>query len=322
MAGPDRRAPGSPSPTTPPTVSRQDGTGVGPGRPDPDRAPSVICSHVDITYRVYGVGAESEGEEGALRRFLARSTQGIGIREVHAVRDVSFVAYPGESIGIIGRNGSGKSTLLRSIAGLVPPSKGTIWLNGKAALLGVGAVLMSELTGRQNVEIGMQAFGLSRREVRERMGEIIEFADIGEFIDLPMSTYSSGMSARLRFAISTAVVPEILVVDEALATGDAQFKERAAERIAQIRGQAGTVFLVSHNRSTIESMCNRVMWMDQGKLLADGDLGPVYGLYNRKYGKNRHIWRERYEQMHRVIEEQGLEAARELLRRWEPEGNW
>lgn len=288
------------------------------------RAPSVVCSHIDIVYRVYGIGKEEDAgdEEGAVRRLLTRSTRGVGVREVHAVRDVSFVAYPGESIGIIGRNGSGKSTLLRSIAGLVPPTRGDIWIGGKAALLGVGSMLMADLTGRENVEIGMQALGLTPREVRGRMGEIIEFADIGPFIDMPMNAYSSGMAARLRFAISTAVVPDVLVVDEALATGDTQFRERATERIEQIRRQAGTVFVVSHSRSTIAKMCNRVMWMDQGRLLADGKEGQVYGLYNRKYGKNRHVWRERYAEIERVMDEQGLEAARELLRRWEPDGGW
>lgn len=291
--------------------------------PAQDKVPSVVCSHVDITYRVYGVGKEAgEEEDNPVRRLLRRGTGGVGVREVHAVRDVSFVAYRGESIGIIGRNGSGKSTLLRTIAGLVPPSAGTIWLDGRAALLGVGAVLMKELTGRQNIEVGALAMGLTPAEVRDRMGEIVEFAGIGEFIDMPMSTYSSGMAARLRFAISTVVVPDILVVDEALATGDAQFRERATERIEEIRKDAGTVFVVSHSRRAIEQMCTRAMWMDQGRLLADGDLGPVFGLYNRKYGKGRHVWRERYAEIHRVIEEQGVEAARALLRRYEPEGGW
>lgn len=296
------------------------------GAPDAEPDVTVVASHVDITYRVFGhrnqVSEEEDLEERALKRLLTARSPGIGIREVHAVRDVSFVARRGESIGVIGRNGSGKSTLLRSIAGLVPPNGGRIWLSGRASLLGVGAVLLPKLSGRRNVEIGCQALGLGRAEIREVMPQIIDFADIGDFIDLPMSTYSSGMAARLRFAISTAVVPDILVVDEALATGDAQFKARAKERIEQIREQAGTVFMVSHNRSTIEETCNRVMWMDGGRLLADGDIGPVYGLYNRKYGAGRHLWRERYAQIQSVIDDQGLEAARELLRRWEPEGGW
>lgn len=296
-----------------------------PATVDPTREPSVIASHVDITYRVFsGRGAGDDIDEGsrALRRLWRRGTAGVGVREVHAVRDVSFVAYPGESIGIVGRNGSGKSTLLRTIAGLVPPTSGRLWINGRAALLGVNAVLMPKLTGRRNVWIGALALGLSPEEVEARYDEIVAFADIGEFIDLPMSAYSSGMAARLRFAISTAVVPDILVVDEALATGDSAFRERATERIEQVRHEAGTVFIVSHSRSTIEQMCSRALWIDEGRLLADGEPGPVSGLYRRKYGKHRHVWRERYEEVERVIDEQGLEAARELLRRWEPEAGW
>lgn len=297
---------------------------------DQDRVPSVVASHVSITYRVFSPGRAQEQEEelddasetGALRRMLRRSTQGVGVREVEAVKDVSFVAYRGESIGVLGRNGSGKSTLLRTIAGLVPPTSGRLWLNGQAALLGVNGVLIPKLSGRRNVWVGCLAMGMTPDEIRERFADIVAFADIGEFIDLPMSSYSSGMAARLRFAISTAIVPDILVVDEALSTGDTQFRGRATARIKEIREQAGTVFMVSHNPSTIQSICERALWIDQGRLLADGQPQAVAGLYTRKYGEHRHIWRERYAEVHRVIEQQGLEAARDLLRRWEPEGGW
>ncbi|WP_299518068.1 ABC transporter ATP-binding protein [uncultured Serinicoccus sp.] len=290
-----------------------------------ERVPSVIVSHVDIRYRIYGSPKRPEetDEEGAVRRLLSRGGQaGLGVQEVHAVKDVSFVAYRGESIGIIGRNGSGKSTLLRSVAGLVPPSSGTIWLGGRAALLGVNAVLQKKLSGRDNIWIGAQALGLTPAQVRRRMDDIIDFADIGDFIDLPMSSYSSGMAARLRFAISTAVVPDILIVDEALATGDEHFRARATERIEEIREQAGTVFIVAHSRKRINQLCTRVLWMDDGRLLGDGRPSVVNGLYGRKYGRHRQVWKERYEQIERVMSEQGPEAARELLRRWEPEGNW
>ncbi|MFX0539029.1 ABC transporter ATP-binding protein [Ornithinimicrobium sp. Y1847] len=282
--------------------------------------PSVVASHVDITYRVFGTGSgevDPQDEAGAFRRLVSRNKAGIGVREVYAVRDVSFVARRGESIGIIGRNGSGKSTLLRTIAGLVPPTKGRVWIGGRAALLGVSAVLLPKLTGRQNVEIGCLAQGMTPAQVRARMDEIIEFADLGNFIDLPMNTYSSGMGARLRFAISTATVPDILVVDEALATGDAQFKERAQERIAQFREQAGTVFMVSHSRTSIEKMCDRVLWIDDGRLLADGEVAPVYGLYNRKYGKHRHVWRQRFEEAREIEQLHGVDAAAEFLDLWE-----
>lgn len=303
-----------------------EGTGQALAEPDPDRIPAVIASQVGITYRVFGPSpsqSEDDDEEtGALKRLLRRGTRSVGVRHVEAVKDVSFVAYQGESIGIIGRNGSGKSTLLRTIAGLVPPTSGSLWLNGRAALLGVNAVLMPKLTGRRNIAIGALAMGLTPEQVAEKHDEIIEFADIGEFIDFPMSTYSSGMAARLRFAISTAVVPDILVVDEALSTGDAQFRKRANQRIEEIREQAGTVFVVTHSAGTIQSMCTRALWIDDGQLLADGKPGPVLGLYKRKYGQHRHVWRERYAEIQRVMDQEGLEGARDLLRKWEPEGGW
>lgn len=298
---------------------------------DPSRRPSVIASHVDITYRVFGTGSggvgaggdEGEGdpEGGAVRRLISRGRSGVGVREVYAVRDVSFVAYRGESIGVIGRNGSGKSTLLRSVAGLVPPTRGRIWVDGRSALLGVGAVLLPKMTGRQNIRIGGLAQGLTPAQVDELTEEVIEFADIGRFIDLPMSTYSSGMGARLRFAISTAVVPDVLVVDEALATGDAEFKEKAEARIADFRDRAGTVFMVSHSQRTVQRMCDRAIWIDEGRLLADGPPAAVYGLYNRKYGKHRHTWRERFAQAREIERLEGPEAAADFLDRWENRAN-
>lgn len=293
---------------------------------EPERDPSVIASNISITYRVFSPErpvADGDNEElTAFRRLLRLSTPSVGVREVEAVKDVSFVAYRGETIGVIGSNGSGKSTLLRTIAGLVPPTSGRLWLSGRAALLGVNAMLMPKLSGRRNIWIGAQALGMTPDEVRERFDDIVEFADIGEFLDMPMSSYSSGMAARLRFAISTTVAPEILIVDEALSTGDARFRERANRRIAEIREQAGTIFMVSHNSDTIRSSCTRALWIDQGRLLADGLPGPVTGLYKRKYGQGRHKWRARYEKIQQVIEDEGLDAARELLRRWEPEGGW
>ncbi|MGO0575847.1 ABC transporter ATP-binding protein [Ornithinimicrobium panacihumi] len=252
-----------------------------------ERTPSVIASEVNVTYRIFGSGKQLDeaDEMGALRRLFQRSTQNVGVREVHAVKDVSFVAHRGESIGLVGRNGSGKSTLLRAVAGLVPPTQGKLWLGGKATLLGVNPALVPKLSGRRNIWIGAQALGLKPQEVRERIEDIIAFADIGEFIDLPMSSYSSGMGARLRFAISTATIPDILVVDEALATGDLQFKERAQQRIAEIKEKAGTVFMVSHNARTIKRSCDRALWLDDGRLVMDGEAGPVVDAYVAKYGR-------------------------------------
>jgi teichoic acid transport system ATP-binding protein len=253
-----------------------------------ERIPAVIASHVDVVYRVFGAGratpVSGDEEPGALLSRLTDRRPKVGIREVHAVRDVSFTAYRGESVGLVGRNGSGKSTLLRAVAGLIPPTNGAVYVNGRAALLGVNAVLMRKLSGARNIMIGGQALGLSKAEVQAKYHDIVEFADIGDFINLPMSSYSSGMAARLRFAISTAAVPDVLVVDEALSTGDAQFKARANERIQQIRDAAGTVFMVSHNNMTIKQQCTRALWLDAGHLIMDGPAGEVVEAYTKKYG--------------------------------------
>ncbi|NHA68011.1 cell wall-binding repeat-containing protein [Phycicoccus flavus] len=229
--------------------------------------PSVIVSHVDIVYTVFAKGGS--GRSGGRR----------GVREVHAVKDVSFVANHGESIGIIGRNGSGKSTLLRAVAGLVPPTRGEVWADGTPSLLGVNAVLVRQLSGARNIYIGAQALGLSKAQVDDIYDEIVEFSGIGDAIHYPMSTYSSGMAARLRFAISTAAVPPVLVIDEALATGDAHFRAKSQERIEALRDQAGTVFLVSHSAATIRAMCDRAMWLDGGTLLMDGPVDDVVDAY-------------------------------------------
>ncbi len=237
--------------------------------------PSVIVSHVDIVYRVYA-GARPGGGR---RRGGSRRPNVRGVREIHAVKDVSFVAKHGESIGVIGRNGSGKSTLLRAVAGLVPPTNGEVWADGTPSLLGVNAVLVRQLSGARNIYIGAQALGLSRAEVDEIYDEIVDFSAIGDAIHLPMSTYSSGMAARLRFAISTAAVPPVLVIDEALATGDAHFRARSQERIQKLRERAGTVFLVSHSASTIRSICDRALWLEQGELVMDGPADEVVEAY-------------------------------------------
>ncbi|MGJ3510057.1 ABC transporter ATP-binding protein [Enemella sp. A6] len=245
--------------------------------------PAVIAWHVDVTYEVFGGkrrgNASGQGERQGLRRLITPQRQIGNVSYVHAVKDVSFIAHRGESIGIIGHNGSGKSTLLRALAGLVPPTNGHIWLHGEPSLLGVNAVLLNQLSGERNVYIGGQALGLTREQVRERYDEIVELADIGEAIGRPMATYSSGQGARLRFAISTAVRPEILMIDEALATGDAAFRQRSMDKINEILAGASTVFLVSHSNSTITDMCQRALWLDHGHLVMDGPAGDVVAEY-------------------------------------------
>jgi teichoic acid transport system ATP-binding protein len=254
-----------------------------------NRVPTVIADELHIVYRVYG-GTRSRGRgsaTAALNRMIRRKP-GNGAREVHAVKGVTFAAYQGESIGLIGSNGSGKSTLLRAVAGLLPPERGKVYTNGQPSLLGVNAALMNDLTGERNVVLGGLAMGMSREEVRERYDEIVEFSGInekGDFISLPMRTYSSGMAARLRFSIAAAKDHDVLMIDEALATGDKKFQKRSEARIRELRKEAGTVFLVSHNNKSIRDTCDRVLWLERGVLQMDGPTGEVLKAYEDFTGK-------------------------------------
>jgi teichoic acid transport system ATP-binding protein len=223
-----------------------------------------------VVYRVYGSGADKGTAATALLRMVKRQRRP-SIREVHAIRGMSFVAYRGDAVGVIGRNGSGKSTLLRAIAGLLPAEHGTVYTNGHGALLGVNAALLEDLTGDKNVILGCLAMGMSRQEVRERYPKIVEFSGVGDFVNLPMKTYSTGMGSRLRFAIASAKTHDILLIDEALATGDAEFRVKSHRRIDELRAAAGTVFLVAHNLAEIEETCNRVIWLEKGKIVQAGE---------------------------------------------------
>lgn len=189
---------------------------------------------------------------------------------VHALRSISFVAHAGEAIGIVGTNGSGKSTLLRIIAGLDLPSRGEVTATSQPVLLGVGAALIPDLSGIDNAHLGLLAQGFTPEDVKDTMPRVLDLAGIGEAIRRPIKTYSSGMNSRLRFAIAAAAEPQILLLDEILATGDAASVQRAEQRMSEIRSRAGTVFLVSHAAQTIEETCTRALWLDEGVLIQDG----------------------------------------------------
>jgi len=241
--------------------------------------PTVIARNLDVTYRVY---ADSQPK---LRKLFVGDRSQREYRAVEAVKDLTFVAEPGEAIGIIGHNGSGKSTLLRAISGLVPASGGEVYASSIPVLLGVAAALEPDISGRRNIFLGGTALGITRDELEDRLDDIVEFAGLEEFIDLPLRAYSSGMRSRLQFAIATAVTPEILMVDEALSTGDGEFKDRSDARIREMIGEAGTVFLVSHSLKSITDVCNRVLWLDHGRLIADGDPESVVGAYQAHVDK-------------------------------------
>ena len=250
-----------------------------------DALPSVVVDHVDVTYRI----------QADTRRSPAQRLTGSGRdhREIEAVKNVTFIAKQGEAIGVIGHNGSGKSTLLKAIAGLVPLERGRVYTSSTPVMLGVSAALRPELSGRRNIVLGATARGLTRAEIAEKMDDIIEFSGIEEFIDLPLRAYSSGMRARLQFSIATASTPDILIVDEALATGDAGFKERSDERMRGMLAGAGTIFIATHVMSSVTDLCNRAIWLDHGDMIAAGDPGPITEAY-REHNERVKEHRARY----------------------------
>lgn len=189
-----------------------------------------------------------------------------GYQDFFALRDVSFEVKRGEAVGIVGRNGAGKSTLLQLLAGTLQPTSGSIQVNGRvAALLELGAGFNTDFTGRENVFLSGAVLGLSQKEMNERFDEIAAFADIGEFIEQPVKTYSSGMMMRLAFAVNTCVNPDILIVDEALSVGDAPFQAKCFRRLRQLIDQGVSLLFVSHDLGTVRSICSRALWLKNGK---------------------------------------------------------
>ncbi|MFC8798186.1 ABC transporter ATP-binding protein [Promicromonospora sp. NPDC057138] len=242
--------------------------------------PTVAVQGLRMFYRTPSTDT-TRGRRAKLKRAVLNAVGQEPKVTVRALTDISFVANSGEQIGLVGQNGSGKSTLLRIIAGLEKPTKGQVLAESTPVLIGVNAALVPDLPGEENVRLGCLAMGLSPAEARAAMPDVIELAGLGKSIYLPMRTYSSGMAARLRFAIATAARPHILLIDEALATGDAAFKERSEARMERLREQAGTVFLVSHAAQTIEESCTRALWLHHGRLVLDGEAQDVAVRYRK-----------------------------------------
>ena len=233
-------------------------------------AVAIRCTDVHVRYSI------RSGRP--LLRDLLRGNRP-AVTTVDAVRGVTLEVAVGECVGIVGPNGSGKTTLLQAMTGVLPLSSGALRVRSLPTFLGVKAALRPRMTGRANIRIGLLAQGLRRYEVEARLDDVIQFTDLGPSIDLPMETYSSGMRARLHFAIATALAPEILLVDEALAVGDRAFREKSARRLEEHRSAAGTVLLVSHNLNEIRRSCERVVWLDQGRMVLDGPTDEVLGAY-------------------------------------------
>ena len=234
---------------------------------------TVRVRDVHVYYRVYEDSAMGLKERFARRRLRRR------YRTIKAVQGVTLDLHESETLGLIGPNGSGKSTLLSAMTGLIPLRSGTIQGMSRPSLLGVTSALRAALSGRRNILIAGLALGFTQAEIDSRMDEIIDFAGLRDAIDRPMRTYSSGMRARLNFAIATARLPQILLIDEALAVGDHDFRARASQRIGEVRSAAGSVVLVSHNMGEIRRSCDRVVWLDDGVLRAEGEPDEVVDAY-------------------------------------------
>jgi len=247
----------------------------------------VAVDDVHVRFTTTGTAGGRRATGGA-RRSRRAGRPSLGPRlgagsavTVNALAGVSLVVRAGEALGVVGLNGSGKSTLLRTIAGLERPTRGRVLASSTPVLLGVNAAMVGALTGAENVRLGLLAMGMTPTSVAEMHDGVVDLAGLGSAIDRPMRTYSSGMTARLRFAIAAAAEPEVLLVDEALATGDAAFRERSQERIDRLRRDAGCVLLVSHAARTVEETCSRAVWLHQGRVIIDGEARDVARRYGR-----------------------------------------
>jgi ABC-type polysaccharide/polyol phosphate transport system ATPase subunit len=216
-----------------------------------------------------------------LRSMVTRMGRGEKVvREIQAVKDVSFEIPHGTVLGIVGANGAGKSTLVRTIAGILPPTEGRIDVYGRVStLLALGVGFNKDLSGRDNVRLGGLAAGLARDQLESKYEEIVKFAELGEFMDMPMRTYSSGMYGRLAFSVAVNMDPDILLIDEALSVGDARFRRKCARKMRELCSEDRTVVLVSHALGTIQELADHAIWMDHGEMRMWDDPESVVNAY-------------------------------------------
>ncbi len=241
---------------------------------------SIRLQGVSLCYRL------AKQRIPSLKEYTIHLLRGaLSYEKLWALQDVDLTVRRGETLGIVGRNGAGKSTLLKVISGVLKPSAGTATVKGRLApILELGSGFDYELTGIENVYLNGLLLGHTRREVEEKIAEIIDFSGLGDFIRSPLRNYSSGMQARLGFAIATAWVPDILILDEVLAVGDVTFTEKCEQRIRRFHDAGSTVLLVSHDSTAILKSCSRCIWLDDGRVRADGGSREVVNLYLREHG--------------------------------------
>jgi teichoic acid transport system ATP-binding protein len=224
--------------------------------------PRIRVEDVSVTYRT---SLESAPTLKSTVLKLGRREK--VIREVHALKGVSFEVPEGQVLGVVGANGAGKSTLMRTVAGILPPNSGRVEVHGRVStLLALGVGFNRKMTGRQNVVLGGLAAGLTRVQLAEKYDEIVKFAELEEFMDMPMRTYSSGMYGRLAFAVAVTMEPEILLIDEALSVGDARFRKKSFRKMRELCGENRTILLVSHALGSIKELCDQAIWIHKGEL--------------------------------------------------------
>ena len=238
---------------------------------------SIRVDNVSVTYRT------SFEKAPTLRSTMLRlGRRERVIREIEALRGVSFQIPHGTVLGVVGANGAGKSTLVRTVAGILPPTDGRVEVRGRVStLLALGVGFNKDLSGRENVVLGGLAAGLSRDQLAEKYDEIVEFAELGDFMDLPMRTYSSGMYGRLAFSVAVNMDPDILLIDEALSVGDARFRKKSFEKMRELCGQARTIVLVSHSMGSISELCDQAIWMHRGEMRMWDEPEAVIDAYTR-----------------------------------------
>jgi ABC-type polysaccharide/polyol phosphate transport system ATPase subunit len=239
--------------------------------------PAIKVENVSVTYRT-SLEKKPTFKSTVIRMGRRERT----VREIEAVRGVSLEVRRGSVVGIMGANGAGKSTLVRTMAGILPPTEGRVEVQGRVStLLALGVGFNKDLTGRQNVKLGGLAAGLTREQLDSKYEDIVEFAELEEFMDMPMRTYSSGMYGRLGFSVAVNMEPDILLIDEALSVGDARFRKKSAQRMRDLCGGGRTIVLVSHALGTIVDLCDVAVWMHKGELQMQGEPQEVIDAYTQ-----------------------------------------
>ena len=244
--------------------------------PDYNKQVSIIVDHADLTFEVQNEKIDTL-KETFIRTLNRNKSKKI---KIHAINDVSFKIYKGEKVGIIGYNGAGKSTLLNLITGIYPPDKGSITAYGNISpLLSLGAGFDRNFSGRKNIILNGAVLGYDKEYLESKVDEIIEFSELGEYIDIPIKNYSNGMLAKLGFSIATAVNPDILIIDEILGVGDVNFRKKSVDKMKSLMDGGTTVLLVSHSIPQIRELCDKAIWMDNGKLREIGEVNKVCDHY-------------------------------------------